>query len=75
MLAGCKDAIHFIAEAFKHCKAIGATEGSSSLLQIALPEAAIQSAGVITDGSIESFVKAVAHHRFWEREETPVVAA
>jgi len=75
LLASCKDAVHFVAEAFKHCKAIGATETSNSLLQIALPQEAINSAGIITDGNTQEFIDAVAQHRFWEREETPVVAA
>ncbi|MCH5718749.1 hypothetical protein [Niabella hibiscisoli] len=75
MLEGCKDALHFIAESFKHCKAIGATKTSSSLLQIVLPGDAIKSKGVITNGNAKAFMDAVAQHRFWEREETPVVAA
>ncbi len=75
MLAGCTDAVYFVAEAFKHCKAIGATEGSASLLQMVLPEAALQSAGIITNGNEQVFMDAVAQHRFWEREEMPVVAA
>lgn len=75
MLTGCKDAVHFIAEAFKHCKPIGAAEGGLPLLQMALPAEAFESAGIVADGNIPVFIEAVAQHRFWQREEMPVVAA
>jgi catalase len=69
------EAVHFVAEAFKHCKAVGAAGSGKALLQTALPAAALTVAGVVTDGNINAFIKAVAQHRFWEREENPIVAA
>lgn len=69
------NAIHFIAEAFKHCKPIGADNEGIDLLKRALPEDKIPSAGIIISGDLNDFVAAIKQHRFWEREEAPVVVA
>lgn len=75
------DAIHFINEAFRHCKAIAATgEGvellkESSLPGITLSERSLQDdQGVISakmpssvSAVAKSFVEAIAQHRFWSR--------
>ncbi|MEO5499909.1 MAG: catalase [Ginsengibacter sp.] len=69
------DALHFVAEAFKHCKPI-ATEGSGKeFLQRAIPGLNLPAPGVRTNGNLEDFVKDIKHHRFWEREVTPIVPA
>lgn len=74
-LINSKDALFFVAEAFKHCKAIGADANSGPFLEAALPAAALQSAGIITDSGTAGFMEAVSQHRFWDREEDLVVVA
>ena len=69
------EAVHFIAEAFKHCKAIGAEGEGIELLKTALPDDKVPSAGVITSGNLDEFINAVKQHRFFQREEDPVVPA
>ncbi|MDF2437467.1 MAG: katE [Bacteroidota bacterium] len=77
------DAIHFINEAFKHCKAIGAEGEGTDLIEaseIGLnPNDDIEQ-GVITNDDNRSklakdFINAVAKHRFWERETARKVPA
>lgn len=69
------DAIHFVNEAFRHCKAIGApAEALPFLEETYLPKKLGDlkqdqtSMGVITNGNLKNFRNAVARHRFWERE-------
>ena len=76
------DALHFVNEAFRHCKAIGcAADGLPFLEDTYLPKklgdlSQDQSAmGVITNGNIKNFRNAVARHRFWEREMESKVPA
>ena len=81
------DALHFVAEAFKHGKAIGATgEGVDLLRDAGLPGIALSDGdltadkGVVTlrDGTgdaAERFVEAVAQHRHFDREHTARVPA
>jgi catalase len=75
-------AIHFVNQAYKHCKAI-ATNGSGkefldqSYVGQKLNNKDMDSAklGIIIDKSPKDFVKAIAQHRFWEREEFSKVPA
>ncbi len=67
-LKGHAAAVHFIAEAFKHCKTIGAANEGVELLKNALPNKKIPSPGVITNGSVDDFISAIIQYRFWERE-------
>jgi catalase len=72
------DALHFVTEAFKHCKAIGASAEGISVLeasQIPLGKKGTIPPGVILDGQPADFINAVAQHRFWEREKKPDVPA
>jgi len=69
------EAIHFINEAFRHCKAIGADTDAMSFLELTfIPEKMGDlsgnhaASGVVTNGNIKAFRDAVARHRFWERE-------
>lgn len=74
------DAIHFINEAFKHCKAIAAENEGVELLKMIsvnsflanteknLPEGIIISRNTTPGKFAEEFMKAIAQHRFWERE-------
>lgn len=69
------DALHFIAEAFKHCKPIGSDTNGIDLIQKALMEIALPQDGVANSNDLQDFVVAVKQHRFWEREEDPKVPA
>jgi catalase len=80
------EALHFINEAFKHCKPIGAiSEGIDLLSAAALAgvQLANNDAGSVSDkgvvtaanrGEIDAFanvfITAIAQHRHWEREAT-----
>ncbi|NKE37995.1 catalase [Natronococcus sp. JC468] len=84
------DVRHFLEEAFKHKKPIGALGEGTELLESAdLPDVDVagdgegptESTGVVTcrddgelDGFLEEFVDAVAEHRHWERDSTDVSA-
>jgi len=75
------NAVHFLNEAFKHCKAIAADAGAIQVLEAGyffkkLP-AEYSSETVLREGVIVSddlnsltdlFVQMIARHRFWERE-------
>jgi len=85
------DAIHFINEAFRHCKSIGATgDGVDLLMSSDIKE--IEFAGDGTDvmsdkgivtvrsqgndsGFNKAFIEAIAQHRHWDRENTMQVPA
>ena len=78
------DAIHFVNEAFKHCKAIGAIEDGIGLLGASSIEGVtyadpkgkvISELGVVTIGTASDmnafsleFINAIAQHRHWKRE-------
>jgi catalase len=81
------DAIHFLNEAFKHCKAIAADDEALQVLKATyfgrkLPEDSsdetAQMEGIII-GNIkdqtDQFIQAIAKHRFWEREKARKVPA
>jgi catalase len=83
------DAIHFINEAFKHCKAITATgEGvellkASNITGVELSEEQLKSdKGVVTvrnasdmQSVAQQFIQAIAQHRHWMREHKEMVPA
>jgi catalase len=88
MLAFEANAIHFLNEAFKHCKAIAADDGALPLLAATnfhhkLPENGSMEAGLRdgvligpTDKTLAgSFVQAISQHRFWFREKARRVPA
>ncbi|MDF2454487.1 MAG: Catalase [Cytophagaceae bacterium] len=69
------DAIHFINEAYRHCKAIAADgEGVDLLKRTAVAKEfsgdkkVDPSTGVVVDRPAKDFVQAIAKHRVWERE-------
>lgn len=77
-LKGEADAIHFINEAYKHCKAISYSGEAIELIKPSYIDTNLKDAGVIqekenSDGKI--FIKAIAQHRFWERENARKVPA
>ena len=74
------DAIHFINEAYRHCKAIATGNDGEEILKytyINTKENGLDSAetGVLIDASADEFVKAIAQHRFWDREMVRKVPA
>ncbi len=72
-LAGEADAIHFLNQAYKHCKAIAADSDAAELMKASYVPA--DAVGIIPDGNAGKFIDAIAMHRFWEREQTSKVPA
>lgn len=82
------NAVHFLNEAFKHCKAIASDEEGRQLLEATyfskkLPKGKSSESGlkegVIINSDLkklsDQFIKAIAMHRFWEREKAREVPA
>ena len=76
------DAIHFINQAYKHCKAICVHKEGIQLLMATYVgdkmggEAGSNSNnGLVTDGNVKDFIAAIASHRFWNREQESKVPA
>ena len=82
------DAIHFLNEAFKHCKPIAADAEAIQVLRATyfgrkLPEVyskeTVQMEGIVINSNssilIDQFLKAMSQHRFWEREKARKVPA
>ncbi len=82
------DAVHFLNEAFKHCKAIAADVEASPVLEATyffskiyqeFSAETVLDEGIIVDKDANSlagkFIKAIAKHRFWEREKSRKVPA
>jgi len=63
------DAVHFVKEAYKHCKAIAANGDGVVLLNKSCAGDKSKDGGLIVDKPVKDFVKAIAQHRFWEREK------
>ena len=85
-LTGSADAVHFVAEAYKHAKAIAASAEGIELLQAAdlvgeNGSAADPNAGVVTaeGGDLRNladrFLAAIAKHRAWDRADNDAVPA
>ena len=75
------NAVHFLNEAFKHCKAIAADATAIQVLEATyfykkLPDEYSQETvlreGIMVSGDlsslIELFIRMIAQHRFWDRE-------
>ena len=73
------DAIHFLNEAFKHCKAIAVDRDATEILDNTYFAKKLPDPGVITgtksEASAKDFISAIAQHRFWEREKARKVPA
>lgn len=69
------DAVHFINEAYRHCKAIAADGEGKQLINATSIRHKEGEAGVIIDGQASEFIKAIAQHRVWEREQARKVPA
>jgi catalase len=87
-LADDPDAVHFLNEAFKHCKAIAADSDAMQVLEATyfsrklpkdnLPDSILEE-GIIIGGDINKvsnqFIAAITQHRFWDREKPRKVPA
>ncbi len=72
------DAIHFINEAFKHCKPIGADPAAKDLLSKTYIQDKEQPGVVMNSNAkqfAQEFIDAIAQHRFWEREKQSDIPA
>jgi catalase len=82
------DAVHFLNEAFKHCKAIAADAGAMQVIESTyfakkIPadfsdESVLLDGIVISDDPVrlaKQFITAIAQHRFWEREKPRKIPA
>ncbi|WP_420153672.1 catalase, partial [Siphonobacter sp.] len=82
------DAVHFLNEAFKHCKPIAAHASALQVLESTyfakkLPadfseDTVLREGLVVSDDSTtlaDLFTKAIAQHRFWEREKPRKIPA
>jgi len=82
-LEGEADAVHFLNEAYKHCKAIAAHRSSLQVLEATYFSKKLQDKkreeGVLIEDDMKklsaNFIKAIAQHRFWERENPRKVPA
>ena len=70
-LAEERDAIDWVAEAYRHCKPIAASEEGVELLRLANAaadaEGVLATADAATEEFAATFVAAIARHRYWER--------
>jgi len=82
------DAVHFLNEAFKHCKAIAADTRALQVLEATYFRKKLppdnDTDSVLTEGIIigdsngdlpAKFIKAIGRHRFWDREKARKVPA
>ncbi len=82
-LTAVADALHFVEEAYKHCKPIGADEDALAFLQFTYLVNELEEPGydAVADGVIygrnipKAFINAMKKHRFWEREKARMVPA
>ena len=87
-LEDCADAIHFLNEAFKHCKAIAADADAMQVLEATyfakkipskMDRDTVLAEGIVISDNPEElsalFIEAIAQHRFWEREKPRKVPA
>ncbi|WP_374948997.1 catalase [Mucilaginibacter sp.] len=74
------DAVHFLNEAFKHCKAIAADADAMQVLEATYFSKKIENdEGVILSDNADTlatnFIEAIKQHRFWEREKPRKIPA
>lgn len=89
-LGGMGDAVHFVLEAYKHCKTICAVNDGAQLLAtlgfslgkdleqvgVPTPGVLIADARKVTDGQVsQDFLAAIAQHRHWDRLNVDAIPA
>jgi catalase len=82
-LAGEPDAVHFLNQAFKHCKAIAAHGEATQVLEATYfgkkLSAKVREEGLRVNKDVKTlakdFIADIAKHRFWEREKPRKVPA
>jgi catalase len=87
-LAAEPNAVHFLNEAFKHCKAIACDEEARQVLEETYFRKKLPASGYLDDDAAEgivihedasqladAFINAIKQHRFWERENYRKVPA
>jgi catalase len=75
-LSGEADAIHFVNEAYKHCKAISASGDAVNFLNETFAgKAEGDEAVIVGKNTAADFIKAIAGHRNWDRESARKVPA
>jgi catalase len=76
-LSGEANAVHFVNEAYKHCKAIAAANADAFLKASYISTEGHDDGVTVSRNSFfeKSFIKAIAQHRFWERETARKVPA
>ncbi|WP_316820236.1 catalase [Pedobacter gandavensis] len=88
ILKGEANALHFVNEAFKHCKAIALDKQSIKFIELTYlserlakdpSDKSMLDEGIIVEADqvllAKQFIKAIAQHRFWEREKMRKVPA
>ncbi len=74
-LSAQPEAIHFVNEAYKHCKPIAASGDGAELISKTFVDASAEGV-VISDKNVTTdFIAAITRHRFWSREERSKVPA
>ncbi|MEZ2440962.1 catalase HPII [Chitinophaga sp. RCC_12] len=68
-------ALHFINEAYKHCKAIAVSGEGVEVLKKTYLQTENNEPGLLLNKSGEDFINAIAQHRFWEREANDSIPA
>ncbi len=77
------DALHFVEEAYKHCKPVAADEDAREFLQYTHVGNKLEEAGydanadgvIIGTNVAKAFINAMKEHRFWEREKAGKIPA
>lgn len=75
------DAVHFVTEAYRHCKAIAADNDGVELLKASAAGSKLDDSdnlaldGLILNSPPAAFIEAIAKHRVWEREKLHKVPA
>lgn len=68
-------AVHFVAEAFKHCKPISSDGNGQELIDKSLGKSANKAEGVSSSNTLNDFVEDIKKHRFWDREKNNEIPA
>ena len=76
-LASNADAVHFVQEAFKHYKPVGAAGDGADFLDKAAIKADDPGVVVADTGAAvaDPFLAAIGKHRFWDRERAALMPA